>query len=44
MPLSHIAATAALPGDKADPRARDSLKQEVAELDQLIEQILLASR
>ena len=35
---------AALLGDKADPKARQSLKDDVAELDQLIEQVLLASR
>lgn len=43
-PLARIAVAAALLGDSADPKTRDSLKQDVAELDQLIEQILLASR
>ena len=35
---------ASLLGDAADARTRESLKRDVAELDQLIEQILLASR
>ncbi|MDP3161215.1 MAG: HAMP domain-containing sensor histidine kinase, partial [Reyranella sp.] len=43
-PLARIAVAAALLGQNADPKTRDSLKQDVAELDQLIEQILLASR
>ena len=43
-PLARIAVAAALLGKDADPKTRDSLKQDVAELDQLIEQILLASR
>jgi len=43
-PLARIAVAASLLGDNADPKTRDSLKQDVAELDQLIEQILLASR
>jgi signal transduction histidine kinase len=43
-PLARIAVAAALLGEDADPKTRDSLKQDVAELDQLIEQILLASR
>lgn len=43
-PLARIAVAAALLGQTADPKTRDSLKQDVAELDQLIEQILLASR
>ena len=43
-PLARIAVAAALLGENADPKTRDSLKQDVAELDQLIEQILLASR
>lgn len=43
-PLARIAVAAALLGDSADPKTRESLKQDVAELDQLIEQILLASR
>ena len=43
-PLARIAMAAALVGDKADPITRQSLKEDVAELDQLIEQVLLASR
>ncbi len=43
-PLARIAVAAALLGDKADPKTRQSLKEDVAELDQLIEQVLLASR
>lgn len=43
-PLARIAVAASLLGEKADPKTRDSLKRDVAELDQLIEQILLASR
>ena len=43
-PLARIAVAAALLGENADAKTRDSLKQDVAELDQLIEQILLASR
>ena len=43
-PLTRIAVAASLLGDAADPRTRESLKRDVAELDQLIEQILLASR
>ena len=43
-PLARIAVAASLLGENADPKTRDSLKQDVAELDQLIEQILLASR
>jgi signal transduction histidine kinase len=43
-PLARIAVAASLLGESADPKTRDSLKQDVAELDQLIEQILLASR
>jgi signal transduction histidine kinase len=43
-PLARIALAASLLGDKADPKTRQSLKEDVAELDQLIEQVLLASR
>jgi signal transduction histidine kinase len=43
-PLSRIAVAAALLGETADPRTRQSLKDDIAELDQLIEQILLTSR
>lgn len=43
-PLARISVAASLLGDGADAKTRESLKQDVAELDQLIEQILLASR
>ena len=43
-PLARIGVAASLLGDKADPRTRDSLKRDIAELDQLIEEILLSSR
>jgi signal transduction histidine kinase len=43
-PLTRISVAASLMGDAADPRTRESLKRDVAELDELIEQILLASR
>ncbi|WP_395708499.1 sensor histidine kinase [Reyranella sp.] len=43
-PLARIAVAASLLGDGADPKTRRSLKQDIDELDQLIEQILLASR
>jgi signal transduction histidine kinase len=43
-PLARIAVAASMLGENADPKARESLKQDVEELDQLIEQILLASR
>ena len=43
-PLARIAVAASLLDNGADPKTRQSLKQDVAELDQLIEQILLASR
>ena len=43
-PLARIAMAASLLGDKADAATRQSLRQDVAELDQLIEEILLASR
>ena len=43
-PLARIAVAASMLGDGADAKTRESLKQDVAELDQLIEQILLASR
>ena len=43
-PLTRISVAASLLGDAADPKTRESLKRDVAELDQLIEQILLASR
>lgn len=43
-PLARIAVAASLLGDGADSKTRASLKRDVEELDQLIEQILLASR
>ncbi len=43
-PLARIAVAASMLGEGADAKTRVSLKQDVAELDQLIEQILLASR
>ena len=43
-PLARISVAASLLSEQADAKARDSLKRDVAELDQLIEQILLASR
>lgn len=43
-PLARIGMAASLLGDKADPKTRDQLRADVAELDQLIDQILLASR
>jgi len=43
-PLARIAVAASLLGDGADAKTRESLKRDVGELDQLIEQILLASR
>src|SRR5471030_313154 len=43
-PLARIAMSAALLGEKADPKIRDALQRDVAELDQLIDEILLTSR
>jgi signal transduction histidine kinase len=43
-PLARIAVAASLLGEQADAKTRQSLKQDVAELDQLIEEILLTSR
>jgi signal transduction histidine kinase len=43
-PLTRIGVAASLLGGAADPRTRESLKRDVAELNELIEQILLASR
>jgi len=43
-PLARIAVAAEMLGEGADAKTRASLKQDVEELDQLIEQILLASR
>jgi signal transduction histidine kinase len=43
-PLARIAVAASLLSEAADAKTRESLKRDVEELDQLIEQILLASR
>jgi signal transduction histidine kinase len=43
-PLARIGVAVSLLGESADPRTRESLKRDVAELDQLIDQILLTSR
>src|SRR6266851_427846 len=43
-PLARISVAASLLGETADARTRDSLKRDIAELDQLIEEILLSSR
>jgi signal transduction histidine kinase len=43
-PLARISVAAALLGDSADAKTRDELKRDIAELDQLIEEILLSSR
>jgi signal transduction histidine kinase len=43
-PLARISVAASLLGEQADARTRDSLKRDIAELDQLIEEILLSSR
>ncbi|HTB40921.1 MAG TPA: HAMP domain-containing sensor histidine kinase, partial [Reyranella sp.] len=43
-PLTRIAVAASLLSDAADAKTRESLKHDIAELDQLIEEILLASR
>jgi signal transduction histidine kinase len=43
-PLARIAVASSLLGEQADAKTRQSLKQDIAELDQLIEEILLASR
>ena len=43
-PLARIAVAASLLSEAADARTRESLKQDIGELDQLIEEILLASR
>jgi signal transduction histidine kinase len=43
-PLARIAVAASLLGDSADPKTREELKRDIAELDHLIEEILLASR
>src|SRR5262245_4529208 len=43
-PLTRINMMLALMGDSVDPAKRELLKADIAELDQLIEEILLASR
>jgi signal transduction histidine kinase len=43
-PLTRINMALALLGENADPKLRAHLKADIAELDQLIEEILLASR
>jgi signal transduction histidine kinase len=43
-PLARIAVAASLLGDTADARTRDSLKRDIAELDHLIDEVLLKSR
>ena len=43
-PLARIAVAASLLGETADARTRDSLKRDIAELDHLIDEILLMSR
>jgi signal transduction histidine kinase len=43
-PLTRINMALALVGDSIDPVRREQLKKDVAELDQLIDEILLASR
>lgn len=43
-PLARIAVAASLLSDAADAKTRQSLKHDITELDQLIEEILLASR
>ncbi|MBS0222282.1 MAG: HAMP domain-containing histidine kinase [Proteobacteria bacterium] len=43
-PLARIGVAASLLGEQADPRTRASLKRDIAELDGLIDQILLTSR
>jgi len=43
-PLARIGMAVSLLGDQADPKMAQSLKQDIAELDQLIDEILLSSR
>lgn len=43
-PLARIAVAASLLSEQADAKTRQSLKQDIDELDRLIEEILLASR
>jgi len=43
-PLARISVSAALLGESADAKTREELKRDIAELDHLIEEILLSSR
>jgi signal transduction histidine kinase len=43
-PLTRIGMAVSLLGEQADPKTRASLKQDIAELDTLIDEILLSSR
>lgn len=43
-PLARIGVAVSLLGENADDKTRESLRQDIAELDQLIEAILLSSR
>src|SRR6188472_235686 len=43
-PLARISMAASMLGEQTDPKTRDGLKRDIAELDRLIEEILLASR
>ncbi len=43
-PLARIGMAVSLLGEQADPKTRESLKQDIAELDLLIDEILLSSR
>ena len=43
-PLARLALSAELLGKSADPKVRESLKHDITELDQLIDEILLNSR
>ncbi len=43
-PLARIGMAVSLLGEQADQKTRESLRQDIAELDQLIEEILLSSR
>jgi signal transduction histidine kinase len=43
-PLARIGVAAALLGESADPRTREELRRDIAELDHLIDEILLTSR
>jgi signal transduction histidine kinase len=43
-PLARIGVAAAMLGESADPKTREELRRDIAELDHLIEEILLTSR